>query len=216
MPYNLNFPQAPDYMRDSQPLMLTNYASIFTFINADHVPFNSGFDTPGNHQQMTFPILDTDVASNGNWQLYGKKVPSAPFATFLQLFAMNPAGVVRGFTDSRIVEDGHLVSFVQLPSGIILKWLILPMTGFISNPNTVVWANYEDTKPFTNQYWAIVVSYNTTPSPIGGGYDDEDIIYYVISTLAGSTTYNAFERKGAFIGITPNDMPLRLVFAIGV
>ena len=203
-------------MRDSQPLMLANYAAIFDFINADHVPFNSGFDTPGDHQQMTFPVLSADVASNGNWQLYSKSSPSALPAILLQLFAMNAAGLIRGFTDSKIVPDGHLVSFVQLPSGIIFKWLLLPKVSFQANPNTVVWANYQDTKPFTNQYWAIVVSYNETMQELPPGFRDEDIIYYVISTLAGSTTYNAFQREGTIIGITPNIMPLRLVLAIGV
>ena len=69
MPYNLNFPQALDFMRDSQPLMLTNYASIFTFVGQDHVNFNNGANS-GKHEQLTFPLLAADPTPASMWRIY--------------------------------------------------------------------------------------------------------------------------------------------------
>lgn len=206
MPYNLNFPQSLDFMRDSQPLMLTNYASIFTFIGQDHVNFNNGANS-GKHNQLTFPLLDADPAPTSMWRIYEK---ISPFSNVIQLFTQNAANVVAGFTDKNILPSGQ-VSWVQLPSGIILKWVILPAITSGTNPQTMVWSHYGDTRPFTTQYWATAIlnSQTATDDTLGMAY---------VNSVATSTqvTYNVWNRASMIIGVPLVSLPPRTVFAIGV
>lgn len=150
MPYTLNFPQALDFMRDSQPLMLGNYASIFNFIGQDHVPFNSGGQS-GKHAQLTFPISPQDPPPTNEWKMYAKSVNN-----LIQIFTESALNTVIPFGEKNINQRG-LVSSVKLPSGIIIKWLEIPIWDQGQIGRQVVWSLVGgDTMPFTTQYWAAV------------------------------------------------------------
>lgn len=174
MAYYLNFPLAADYMRDSQPLMLANYGAIFDFMGADHVQFNAA-GTPGQHLQMTFPGLNPmQVNSNGNWQLFALNIATDPLSTFL--FSFNAAGLLKGFSRSNLSGNLGVANFIQLPSGILLKWITLAtQASGAPNPFRLQWLNYGDLLPFTTQYWAGVFPLATFPNVIY----DEDIVTYV-------------------------------------
>lgn len=213
LPYNLDFPQAVDFMRDSQPLMLTNYASIFTFIGTDHAQFNTA--NAGDHNQMTFPIIPEPPTPNNNNVLVAAFNEIGNVGN-IALFIMNAAGVISGFSNGAFsdpVASGE-VNFIQLPSGLILKWAFIPATTIPRNPQVFQWSTHEDPKPFTTQYWAIVIpnSYGFSTDISGGG----QLAYVISVSNPDQITYNVFQRAGMLIGVRPIALYPRIVFAIGV
>lgn len=204
LPYELYFPQALDFMRDSQPLMLTNYASIFTFINTDHVPFNSGVNTPGQHMQMTFPELAADPTASNNYTFYNK---TSPFSNLIALFMQDSFANVIGFSDKNIRPQGE-ACWVQLPSGVIIKWVVLPVLS-TSQPRTLVWQQLGDTKPFSTQFWAAVFTKSST-----GNFDSNQVSYITSVLNPAQVGYMSWTRASFNVPVTVTDQ--LVIVAIGV
>ncbi len=208
MPYHLTFPQALDWMRDSQPLMLDNYAAIFHFMGEDHVQFNNGANS-GKHNQLTFPLVGTDPVNQAMWILFNR-MGTIPGDMSPRVFAKTPTNTVQGFSDRSLEANQSVVNFIQLPSGIILKWVQLAEITNQTNPHIVTWSHYVDPKPFTTQYWAAVVPYELRPD-----LTRDQVIFYVTDVSNPlQVSYTSFVRSE--FNTTQPRLPLRLLFAIGV
>lgn len=210
LPYNLNFPEALDYMRDSQPLMLENYASIFTFIGTDHVQFNSVISTPGYHMQMTFPELTANPPVDPNASTPVLFAQVSPFTGFLQLFIQNSLNQINGFSDRFFPGlPGGQVNWLTLPSGIVLKWVFVPALQSDQIPLTYTWGNQPLEKPFTQQLWSIVI-------PLESADPTQNAMAYVTSLTANQVNYTMFAKAGNQIGVRPFPYPACIIFSIGV
>lgn len=205
MAYNLNFPLAVDFMRDSQPLMLENYASVFGFIGADHVAFNNGADS-GKHNQVTSPLSATDPDDQEMWILYNKM---SSFSNIIQLFVKTALNDVNGFSDFRInAQNTGLPSWVQLPSGVIIKWQNSPsISQDLPGGNTHNWTNNSLSKPFTQQFWAAVFPGQST---------DKAIAYVDNISTPSFVHYHMYIQAGNTIGNLPSGGVSYLIVAIGV
>jgi hypothetical protein len=208
LPYNLNFPEALDFMRDSQPLMLENYASIFAFIAVDHVPFNNGVNTPGQHLQMTFPTLTNTPPvppASGLPTLFAQ---DSPFTGFTQLFIQNALGSINGFSDRFIPGLPHgQVNWLTLPSGVVFKWVLVPSIDSNLVPLTYTWGTNPLEKPFTTQFWSIVI-------PLQSADPNQNVMAYVTSLTANTVNYTMFSN--ANFQLRPSPYPACIIFSIGV
>lgn len=204
MAYELNFPQPTDYMRDSQPLMLINYAAIFNFIGADHAQFNT--PNAGDHNQMTFPLLNEFPANNGNEMLFAG---ADDFTNnIMRLFIMNAAGVANSFDDRFITPlNQGLTNYIQLPSGIIFKWAF-SNAGEISGVVTHEWDEPGIPGAFTTQLWATVFYINT------GNGDIDRVSYVTDITNPNAVSFITWQRDS--FNQLQTSLANTVVFAIGV
>ena len=212
LPYNLNFPEALDYMRDSQPLMLENYASIFTFIVEDHVPFNDGIDRPGQHLQMTFPEIVAPANPTASLPVLFGQLSNNSQVT--QLFIQNALNSINGFSDSLMSPIGlGRINWAVLPSGIVLKWVFLPAIHVSSPPivQTYTWGNQLIEKPFTQQFWSIVVPLQSNPNQ---DFPASENMIYVTSLTPSQVNYTVWFNQ--IFGSQQARIPERIIFSIGV
>ena len=126
--YNPNIPSTNDDPADDQPQMLTNFASINTWTNVDHLPFaNPNY---GRHKQVNIPTpLGSDPVIGGTTGVvYTKTIAAAT-----QLFFENASTVTQltGFISS-IATPGY----TTLPGGLIIQWgsKTASISGAISYP----------------------------------------------------------------------------------
>ncbi len=219
LPYNLNFPESLDFMRNSQPLMLQNYASIFTFIIEDHAGFNDPIDTPGEHLQMTFPQLTATPPVNPTASLpilFTQASPSYVGGDEIALFIQNSLNVINGFSEGQISEeffDEGLPNWIVLPSGIILKWVFVPEIQNDNPVQTYTWLSESSGKPFTQQFWSIVIPLQGSPArPL----DDSNSVAYVTSLTPTQVNY-AIWQKALFNNHPDRGInPAVIIFSIGV
>lgn len=124
MAYQNNIPQATDDISVSQSDLLNNMAAIETLVMVNHVDFNSG--DQGKHAQVTFPL----------GPLAGQPFTYATGEIGLQSLNQLPTSVpdiwmTRG-TGTAIPITGSLKAssgWTYLPSGIILKWETIAVSG---------------------------------------------------------------------------------------
>lgn len=200
LPYNLNFPQSTDYMRDSQPLMLDNYASIFTFMGADHINFNLA--NAGFHRQMTFPQLESAPESNAKEMLYATETS---VTEVLRLFIQTAAGVSNSF-DDRFLAALNLggTNYIQLPSGVILKWGLSNAVG--TGIVTHTWDLPDQQGAFTTQLWAIAF--------VSGNGDNNRAVYITDISDPNNVSFINWQRNA--FDIQQPAATNTVLFAIGV
>ena len=133
MSYNKAIPAAGDRLKDSQPQILENFATISALLGVDHVisPWNDPADptmtNQGKHNQVTLPeqtVVPT-VAAN-EMGLYTKEQDSVS-----QLFVRREGP---GGTEINITNDVSkaIEGWTRLPNGLIVKWgyvVITPATA---------------------------------------------------------------------------------------
>lgn len=114
--YYPTIPASGDIPSQSQGQLQTNFMSINSLINVDHVTFGSSDNTDGEHNQITFahlqaPVTPTDPASI----LYTKNDTSGHPQLFF-LNSQNSAQYVIG-------NANNASGCIPLFGGIILQWL---------------------------------------------------------------------------------------------
>lgn len=147
--YN-NIPTASQRLRDSQPQFLTNFASLQTFLETNHVAFSAA--NSGKHKFLQLPEQSSapTVAAN-EMGLYTKEQGSVS-----QLFVRRESdGTEINLTNptSSIVTSGY----TTLVNGLIIKWGV---TGNLAG-NTTTTASFPVAFP-TNCFAVVCTGYQTS------------------------------------------------------
>ncbi len=113
LPYN-DVPTPSQRLSDSQPQIQTNFASLKTFIEINHVELADGTN-PGKHKFLQMPQQGSAPAtSTTEMALYTKDVSGKP-----QMFIRRDTnGAEINFTSVTLGSSGTLT----LPNGLIMKW----------------------------------------------------------------------------------------------
>lgn len=115
MTYVSTIPLATDKFKDSQPLILGNFASIKTAIELNH----GTFDAPdqGQHKFLTMPIQSPAPAAVANcMQMYTKIGTSS---TVPELFLKRAGGSELNCTEASLIALG---GWAYLPCGLLIQW----------------------------------------------------------------------------------------------
>jgi hypothetical protein len=121
--YLATIPQPGDLLSSSQPQILTNFASIKSLIDVDHVDFNSS--DAGKHNQVTFPVqLLTPSFSGTEYGLWNETDGAVN-----QLWLNNPANLhfaqvpMAASTFNTVANPVPFSScYSVIPSGFIMQW----------------------------------------------------------------------------------------------
>lgn len=119
--YDGTVPQGPQDISVSQPIIQTNFTSIQSFLDVNHVDFPNA--DAGKHKLVTFPDNTGPHATGATElnvynQVYGV---SGAQELFLERNAGNPLP----FTASKPNRPGYTI----LPSGILVKWHTVSAIG---------------------------------------------------------------------------------------
>lgn len=192
--YQSNIPAATDTLATSQGDIQTNFASIESLIDVDHVDFNDA--NAGMHNQITLPLNDNSpiapVFSSPNIGLYNLVPAAAPLTNINELFINK---YVNGLVQKQIPMTASTLStnavpaafstgYTYLPSGIIMKWGQFP---FNQNPATTI--VFDATVPFTQ-----ILSLQLTPNVAGGAVVAS---VSVKTTLVNATGFTAITNATA-------------------
>lgn len=118
MAYLNNIPTAAQRLRDSQPQLLENFATISALLGVDHVivPWTDpATGNQGKHNQVTLPEQGGDPATLADEMAVYTKAVAAVSQMFLR---REGNGEVIDFTSAVAATTGDTI----LPSGIHLKW----------------------------------------------------------------------------------------------
>lgn len=137
-PFDPTIPAAPNDPADDQPLMQTNFASINSWTNVDHVPFNTS--PAGTHKQVTFSSNNVPAPPVSPPQLFTNTVAGLP-----QLFFYS-GDAAHSSTQYSAATDGTTFAL----GGIIIKW------GMVAAPTDNVAINFP--VAFPNNCFSIVVT----------------------------------------------------------
>lgn len=119
--YDNAIPQATDALSTSQPQILTNFASIESWVDVDHVDFADA--NYGQHNKVTFPVQSSAPSiAMGSIGLFNL---NSSLTTNNELFITNSVGVSYPVT----ADDAATTGWCYLPSGLLVKWGITAATG---------------------------------------------------------------------------------------
>lgn len=166
MEYNLNFPLPLDMMRDSQPLMLENFSEIYNFFGVDHFNFDTAIipsPSAGKHVKLTMTQQNKDTIPAPDATDYFFFQALSALTNSNQLYSKDSLGNIFQFSDA-LLDENEQVNWFSLPSGLIVKWVDVVVdfdldTGGQQGQSeyTLTWPLLAKYKPFTNQYWGIVL-----------------------------------------------------------
>lgn len=134
--YYNNIPTATQLLRDSQPLMLANFASIMTLIDQNHVDFadpnNAGMHNLLQMVPQSNLSANRPVAPTSGMVLYNAIPNAADDTQFPVTLATSELNLIRQGGSSILPITASILSgatptvfqpgWTYLPSGIILKW----------------------------------------------------------------------------------------------
>lgn len=135
IPYNPTIPVTNDDPADDQPLMQTNFASINTLINVDHVGFSNA--QYGQHNQVTFAANNVPTTPTVPPVLFTNTVGAVPQPFFYS-----------GSTFNQYTNAANGSTF--LLGGMILKWGL----AFAITDN----ASVSFVTPFPNSCYAVYLT----------------------------------------------------------
>ena len=164
-PYNAVIPQATDEPRNSQPLILQNFASIQDLINVNHGGFSAA--TAGMHPFMTMPAQAAAPALYATgMQMYTK---NGTVSGIPELYAKRANGTVLNCTEGLLAAGN---GWASLPCGLKIAWgLFFAEIALVTTPFAAAFA----APPF-----AVFTQYY---EPVGGP-DFGSLV--VLSTIAAS------------------------------
>lgn len=127
--YNPNIPQPTDTGATMQPAVLLNFGAIKTLIDVDHVDFAAA--GAGKHKKVTFPSQPAIPAFDaGDVGLFSTESATTGIN---ELYLYNQAGEATPMSASILSTDptpnNDTPGWAYLPSGILLKWGQLTVTG---------------------------------------------------------------------------------------
>lgn len=125
-PYNNAIPQPNDLISQSQPDILTNFASINSIIDINHIDFANA--NAGKHNVCEFPAPTTfGGTSAGEVALFSNV---STLSTEPELVFQKQAGSAAPITTIEFTSAAYTTpGWTRLPSGILLKWGASSATG---------------------------------------------------------------------------------------
>jgi len=134
--YYNNIPTATQLLRDSQPLMLANFASIMTLIDQNHVDFadpnNAGMHNLLQMVPQSNALANQPTAPTGGMVLYNAIPNVAADANFPVTLTNSELNLVRQGSAAVLPITASILNgssptvfqpgWTYLPSGILLKW----------------------------------------------------------------------------------------------
>ena len=153
IPYLPNIPQPNDQLSVSQGNILTDFQGINTFVNVNHVDFTSA--DAGKHKWASFPVQAGDPGTTvTELALYSK---NSTLTASPELFIQRANnGNAVNVTASSLLSEGW--SF--LPSGLLIKWGIVTVTGHVS-PYTYNYPAGANIPAFNPCYTVYLIPFNT-------------------------------------------------------
>jgi hypothetical protein len=109
IPYYNNIPQGTDIPAQSQPLMFTNFGSIDTLLQVDHVSFAGATD--GAHNKVSLVIQTPPIA-------WPAGITLGLYATALGMFSHTPTG---DFNFSLLNFANATTAYFHLPNGVFMQ-----------------------------------------------------------------------------------------------
>jgi hypothetical protein len=202
MPTYSIIPNAIDQISRSQSQIQTNFASIKTLIDVNHVDFSDGVNY-GKHNFVTFPVQATaPTFASGEVGLYNK-LPASPYPLtgvdelFVNKIVSGGSAVQIPLTAS-ILSTNNAPGFTSsgwsyIPSGILMKW-----GTFTATQNTLGTVTYAfgSTIPVFTQVFTIQITQTFGAGPSTGELND--------AVSAGNYTTTTFQIFPRAIG-TPNN-----------
>lgn len=132
--YLNNIPQPTDLLSVSQGDLLTNFASIESFVDIDHVDFSAG--NAGQHAKVTLPVQSPAPAfAAGSYGLYNATDGLNNQLYLSNDFTATQVPISKGNLPS-IGFSGFQVGYTYLPSGFLVKWG--PLFVIPANATTVI------------------------------------------------------------------------------
>lgn len=223
MAYNTDILDRLDELADSQPELLSNFADLASFLQQDHVAFNTA--DAGKHKQLTMPLQTTAIPTPSATEyamLCGQRDIGGNGVTIQNLLGFQASGVttpnaIASYSNAVYRGIGITPSFsLRLPSGILIKWTYIAQIDLQSIDNSakqsIAWSTAGSNDPFTTQYWAYVSPISQNPNwsitgvlPLGGvtiersGNSDNPAIFTVYD-LSDPTQvkFLAFMRNPGF------------------
>jgi hypothetical protein len=208
MPTYSIIPNATDIISQSQSQIQTNFQSIQTLIDVDHVDFSNGVNY-GKHNKVTFPVQGTaPTFASGEVGLYNLLPVSSPVTGVDELYINKQnsgAAVQIPMTASILSTNGSPAAFsngwTYLPSGILLKWgqstdssqLVGNSTAARGNVTFPVNANI----PVFNQVFQVMVvqTWSTNRTSVGSN----GFSVYSVSTTGFIVTWSGSNSSGTGI-----------------
>jgi hypothetical protein len=208
MPTYSIIPNATDIISQSQSQIQTNFQSIQTLIDVDHVDFSNGVNY-GKHNKVTFPVQGTaPTFASGEVGLYNLLPVSSPVTGVDELYINKQnsgAAVQIPMTASILSTNGSPAAFsngwTYLPSGILLKWgqstdssqLVGNSTAARGNVIFPVNANI----PVFNQVFQVMVvqTWSTNRTSVGSN----GFSVYSVSTTGFIVTWSGSNSSGTGI-----------------
>lgn len=182
IPYDPTKPAAADSPTNDQPIMQSNFASLKTLIDIDHVDFSSAYY--GEHNKVTFaadnvPSLPTPLDAAGNRQGILFTNTTSGSANVNQLFYY-AGSAVQSSNQYTISGTGSVMTL----GGIIIKWSAVGSTNNNATVNFV--------SAFPNNCFSVVVTYNGasgTPNIVGvNGFTTTGFTFR--SNASGGVSFN--------------------------
>lgn len=174
--YN-NIPTASQRLKDSQSQLLTNFASLQTFLETNHVAFSDG--DSGKHKFLQLPEQVSAPTSAANeMALYTKEQGSAS-----QLFVRRESdGTEINITNDVLkATDGY----TRLPNGLIVKWGTKTVTrNTLSSELT-----FDTTVAYSSAPYIVIASQTFSAGPT-----ESDLNTAVITGDYTTTGFKAYAR----------------------
>jgi hypothetical protein len=153
MAYNAAIPQSTDVLSQSQIDLLGNFQAINTFVNVNHVPFNS--PDQGKHSLVEFPVQGVaPVILGGEIGLYNFL---SPVTGVNELYIISQSGITSSVTASILsttpAPANDSFGWSYLPSGILIMW-----GNSNANGNTAIVFPVAADIPVFNQVFSIQIT----------------------------------------------------------
>lgn len=194
--YNALIPTASQRLKDSQPLIQTNFASIKDIIEINHVAFDQA--DAGKHKFMQMPEQAVAPASAANeMALYTKEQGGVS-----QLFVRRESsGTEINITNDVLkATDGY----TRLPNGLIIKWGVKTVTRNILSAELT----FDATVAFSSAPYIVTVTQKFGAGPSTGDLN--------VAVSAGDYTVTGFKAFARAIGLPGGGTVTIAYVAIGV
>lgn len=164
--YFNNIPQSTDQLSVSQPQLLTNFASLESYLEIDHVVFAS--PDAGQHNQVSIPLNSNSPAAPvfasgtiGLYNLIGATGQNELFLNKYESTGQQQVPMTASILSTNANPAAGAEWWTYLPSGLIMKGGGLAATG------AAVVFPVAPTIPVFTQVLTLVTSVNAAPGQVG-------------------------------------------------
>lgn len=197
MAYNNAIPTAAQRLKDSQPELLENFATISALLGVDHVisPWTDpATGDQGKHKKVTMPEQGGDQTTAANEMSLYTKVGATSGVS--ELFLRRESnGTVLNLTETNLGATGY----AYLPGGLLVKWGIQAV-GAVAQPGEIT-VTYNGAHPaFASAVYGVML----TPQASAGTTADNANHHVTVKTYTGLASFVFTHRKVEGSSAYPN------------